>query len=248
MKRFFDPSRVLLDPQAIVRAFTKKETHELMLPPRVIITFSDADLGRLTAGRAASIVKAWAPFRTIYHLPGTSTAAIRSSFGGPNIAALMEEFSAFGVREFVLWGYCGGMAPDSAVGDIYLAGRALREEGVSYHYLEDEEDMILSHWAQDWIPAGVEAGFRVADIWTTDAIYRETQSKIDACIERGISAVEMEAASFYAVGRAKDLKAVAFLVVSDVFNNGKWLSGFHTKAFKEGVKKLSLFMNEKAVT
>ncbi len=247
MKRFFDSSRILLDPQAIVRAFTKKETDELTLPQRVITTFSDADLGRLTAGRAVSIVKAWMPFRTIYNLSGTSTAAIRCSFGGPNIAALMEELSAFGVREFVLWGYCGGMAPDSAVGDIYLARRALREEGVSYHYLEDEEDMVLSHWADDWTPAGVEAGFRVADIWTTDAIYRETQNKIHACIERGISAVEMEVASFYAVGQAKGLKAVAFLVVSDVFKNGKWISGFHTKAFKEGVKKLSRFMNEKAV-
>jgi uridine phosphorylase len=247
LRRFFDPSRVILDPQAIVKAFTRKQPHELALPHRGIVTFSDADLRRLTAGRTASIVEAWVPFRTIYHLSGTSTAAIRSSFGGPNIAALMEELSAFGVREFVLWGYCGGMAPDSAVGDVYLARRALREEGISYHYLEDEDDMVLSRWADDWAPAGVEAGFRIADIWTTDAIYRETQNKIDACIERGISAVEMEAASFYAVARAKGLKAVAFLVVSDVFNNGKWTSGFHTKAFKEGVKKLSRFMNEKAV-
>lgn len=159
----------------------------------------------------------------------------------------MEELSAFGVREFVLWGYCGGMAPDSAVGDIYLAGRALREEGVSYHYLEDEEDMVLSRWVDDWSPASVGSGFRVADIWTTDAIYRETQNKIDACVERGILAVEMEVASFYAVGRAKDLKAVAFLVVSDVFNNGTWTSGFHTRPFKEGVKKLSRFMSEKVV-
>lgn len=247
MKRFFDPSRVILDPRAIVEAFTKKHVHELTLPQRCVITFNDADLRRLTGNRGASVVEAWAPFRMIYHLSGTSTASIRSSFGGPNIAALVEELSAFGVREFVLWGYCGGMAPDSAAGDVYIARRALREEGISYHYLEDEDDMVSSHWVDDWTAPAVEAGFRVADVWTTDAIYRETQSKIHACVERGISAVEMETASFYAVARAKGLKAVAFLVVSDVFNNGKWISGFHTRPFKEGVKKLSRFMNEKAV-
>lgn len=184
----------------------------------------------------------------IHLLSGTSTAAIRSSFGGPNIAALMEELSAFGVREFVLWGYCGGMGPDRAVGDVCLAKSALREEGISWHYLPDDDDMVSSRWADDWVPVAAEAGFPVVDIWTTDAIYRETLSKIDACVGRGISAVEMEVASFYAVARAKGLKAIAFLIVSDLFsNNGTWTSGFHTKAFREGTRKLARFMNEKAV-
>jgi len=160
----------------------------------------------------------------------------------------MEELSAFGVREFILWGYCGGMGPDRAVGDVCLARRALREEGISYHYLEDEDDMVSSRWADDWAPAAAEAGFPVIDIWTTDAIYRETENKIEACVGRDISAVEMEVASFYAVARAKDLKAVAFLVVSDLFtNNGTWASGFHTRTFSEGVKKLARFINEKAI-
>lgn len=247
MKRFFDPSRAVLDPQAIVRAFTKKQTHELALPARAIITFDGGDLRRLTEWRGASLVEAWVPFRTIYLLSGTATAATKSSFGGPNIAALVEELSAFGVTEFVLWGYCGGMAPGSKAGDLYLARGALREEGISYHYLEDEDDFVLADWADQWTKAAEAEGVRLADIWTTDAIYRETQNKIDACTARGISGVEMEVASFYAVCKSKGLKAAAFLVVSDVFNNGKWISGFHTRPFKEGVKKLSRFINEKAV-
>lgn len=247
MKRFFDASRVVLDPQAIAGALTRKKPHELALPERAIITFNETDLRRLTEDRGACIVDAWAPFRMIHLLSGTSTVVVRSSFGGPNIAALMEELSAFGVREFVLWGYCGGMGPDRAVGDVCLAGSALREEGISWHYLEDDNDMVSSPWADDWAPAAAGAGFPIIDIWTTDALYRETENKIDACIKRGISAVEMETASFYAVAGAKSLKAAAFLVVSDVFNNGKWISGFHTKAFKEGAKKLARFMKEKAV-
>ncbi len=248
MRQFFDPSRVVLDPRAIAGALTRKEPHELALPERAVITFNEADLRRLTEGKGASIMDAWAPFRMIHLLSGTSTVVTRSPFGGPNIAALMEELSAFGVREFVLWGYCGGMGPDRSVGNVCLAGSALREEGISWHYLEDDSDMVSSLWTDDWTHAAAEAGFPVIDIWTTDALYRETRNKIDFCIGRGISAVEMEVASFYAVARAKGLKAVAFLVVSDLFNNnGTWTSGFHTRAFREGVKKLARFMNEKAV-
>jgi len=239
---------VVLDPRAIAGALTGKGPHELALPERAIVTFSEADLKRLTQNRDASIVDAWAPFRMIHRLSGTSTVVIRSSFGGPNIAALMEELSAFGVREFVLWGYCGGMGPVRAVGDVCLAGSALREEGISWHYLEDENEMVSSAWADDSTDAAAGSGFPFVDVWTTDAIYRETENKIEACIERGISVVEMEVASFYAVARARDLKAAAFLVVSDLFNNnGTWTSGFHTRAFREGVKKLARFMNGKAV-
>jgi uridine phosphorylase len=248
VRRFFDPTRVVLDPRAIAGALTRKEPHELALPERAIITFNEADLRRLTEDRGASVLDAWAPFRMIRLLSGTSTVVVRSSFGGPNIAVLMEELSAFGVGEFLLWGYCGGMGPDRAVGDVCLAGSALREEGISWHYLEDESDMVSSRWADDWTDTAAGAGFPVVDIWTTDALYRETENKIEACIERGISAVEMEVASFYAVATAKGLKAVAFLVVSDLFNNnGTWTSGFHTRAFREGVKKLARFMKEKAV-
>ncbi len=238
MRRFFDASRVVLDPRAIAGALTRKEPHQLALPERAIVTFNETDLRRLTEDRGASIVDAWAPFRMIHRLSGTSTVVIRSSFGGPMIAALMEELSAFGAREYVLWGYCGGMGPDRAVGDVCLAGSALREEGISWHYLEDENEMVSSAWADDWTDAAAGAGFPVVDVWTTDALYRETEKKIEACIERGISAVEMEVASFYSVARAKGLKAVAFLVVSDLFNNnGTWTNGFHTRAFREGVQK-----------
>ncbi len=149
VKRFFDPSRAILDAQSLVRSFTGKSGGDLALPERAIITFNMGDLRRLTEKSQASVIQAWQPFRTIYSL-SASTVAVNSFFGGPNIAALVEEFSAFGVREFILWGYCGGMASASTIGSLYIAVRALREDGISYHYLDDDNEFVASDWAKEW--------------------------------------------------------------------------------------------------
>jgi purine-nucleoside phosphorylase len=63
----------------------------------------------------------------------------------------------------------------------------------------------------------------------------------------GIHAVEMEVASFYAVCKAKKLKGVAFLVVSDLFRQNKWKPGFSELSFKEGIRRLREFFLEQVI-
>lgn len=246
MKSFFDPSRAILEPRFLVTSFTRKTDHELALPERAIITFSNGDLRRLTEKGQVPVVASWQPFRTIYSL-SASTIAVNSFFGGPNIAALVEELSSFGVREFILWGYCGGISASSRIGSLYIAGRALREDGISYHYLEDDNEFVSSDWVKEWSPVAEHEGFQCADVWSTDAIYRETHQKIADYARRGITAVEMETASLYAVCKAKGLKAVAFLIVSDLVNTRTWQGGFHTRPFKESVRTMARFITERAV-
>ena len=109
MKRFFDPSRALLSPSDIVLNFTGKNVQELSLPARAVVTFSDGDLKRVMNRKETMVNEAWQPFRTIHHIKERATVITRSYFGGPNIAALVEELAAFGVKECVLWGYCGAI-------------------------------------------------------------------------------------------------------------------------------------------
>ena len=168
----------------------------------------------------------------------------RSYFGGPNVGALVEELSAFGVREFILWGYCGAISENVAVGDVLVAKGALREEGVSYHYLPADDDFVYSGWYTEWEDSAKEAGIREALVWSCDALYRETATKILKYRQMGISGVEMEVASLYAVCAYKRLKSIAFLVVSDSFRNGTWNGGFSTDLFKQGARKLSTFIFE----
>lgn len=238
---------MLLTPFQIIAAFTGKKAPELALPPRAVIVFSAADIQRITNKREATINRAWQPFRSLHHIKGSSTIITRCNFGGPNVAALIEELSSFGVKEFILWGYCGGIHKNVKIGDIVVAKQALREDGASYHYLEDEQDFIESNWLEEWTFTTDAYSFLEGPIWSCDAIYRETEDKISRYEKRGIIGVEMEIASFYAVCHYKQVKGIAFVVVSDTFLGEVWKSGFHTKPFKEGIKQMTAFMLDRVI-
>ncbi len=248
MKSFFDPSRALLAPSDIVLSFTGKSMEELSLPARAVVVFSNGDLKKISNNKEAVINEAWRPFRTLYHIMGSNTVITQCSIGGPGIAALAEELADFGVKECMLWGYCGAISDSVNIGDVIIVKGALREDGASYHYMEKDEDYVESNWFEKWVYVKDVYGFREGTIWSTDAIYRETENKVSRFRERGVLGVEMEAASFYAVCRYRGIKGIAFLVVSDAFREGLWKSGFHAKPFKEGVKRLTKFILERVIS
>lgn len=248
MKSFFDPSAAVLTPRDIVCAFTKKTPGQLALPGRALIVVTPVDLSGLVRDLQASPIASWRAFRQLYVTGNGGTVLARSHFGGPGIAALVEELSAFGVTELCLWGYCGGLAPDLAVGDCLLAAAALREDGISYHYLEEEDDIVASEWVPAWEAPARAAHFRSGVIWSSDAIYRETAAKIAAYAARGILGVEMEVASFYAVCSQKKLRGVAFLVVSDLLTSTSWTGGFGSGPLKAGARNMADFLKTYVTT
>lgn len=224
-------------------AFTKADPEELRLPRRAIVTFATGDLKALVSNPSQGPIKAWLPLRAIFQTANAQTIVTRSSIGGPNVAALVEELSTFGVQEFILWGYCGGLTDNVRIGDVLTAEKALREDGVSYHYLSEHEKFVTAPWFGKWSKLTAPLGFRPASVWSCDALYRETRRKIVRYREMGIQAVEMEVASFYAVCRARHLKGIAFLVVSDLFKNDAWIPGFFGPAVREGAKKVGHFLS-----
>ncbi len=247
MKRFFDRSAVIVTPADLVVTFTRQDSRALELPPRAIISFDRGDAARLLREVEAEVVGAWRPFRTIYRLAPGNVVLANCPFGGPNVAALMEEFTAFGVREFVLWGYCGTIGRELDVGDVLAVTGALREDGLSHHYVDTDEEMIFTPWFDAWKDAIGRHEFQTGPVWSTDAIYRETVGKVDAHQARGIVAVEMEVASCYAVAAHLGVNAIAFLVVSDSLRKGRWEAGFHGSPLKVGVKRMIAFLLAEAI-
>jgi purine-nucleoside phosphorylase len=108
--------------------------------------------------------------------------------------------------------------------------------------------VVYSEWAQEWGLYLNCGEFETGIVWSCDAIYRETRQKLDACRRRGVLGGEMEVASFYAVCRAKGVRGVAFLVVSDLFrDDGTWVPGFSTPEFMRGAQRLGAFLQEHAI-
>lgn len=247
MRNFFDPSPSLLSPADMVLTFTKRSEEELALPSRAVVVVDAGNLNLLVRKTEAVRVSSWNPYRMIYRVPYRETILVRSAFGGPNMAALVEEISSFGVREICFWGYCGGISQDLSIGDRLLITGALREEGTSYHYLDGQDEYVGSPWLADWQRACEREGFIKGMIWSCDAPYRETSAKISEYRHSGILGVEMEVASLYAVCSYKELSGIALLVVSDLIGEHGWTPGFSSPQFKKSVESMADFLVRRAV-
>jgi purine-nucleoside phosphorylase len=75
-------------------------------------------------------------------------------------------------------------------------------------------------------------------VWSTDAVFRETPSKVLRFRKRGAVAVEMEASALFSVGRFRKVKVGALLVVSDDLSEATWRHGFRDPEFAEGRQTL----------
>lgn len=149
-------------------------------------------------------------------------AFFHPGIGAPLSAGLLEEVIALGCRKFIACGGCGVLERDIPVGALIVVSAAVRDEGVSYHYLPPGREVPAQG-------AGVRAlvetlqdrgiPYRLGKTWTTDAPYRETAKKIFQRRSEGCIAVEMEAAGMMAVAH---FRGVAF---GQVLYGGDDLSG-----------------------
>ena len=75
-------------------------------------------------------------------------------------------------------------------------------------------------------------------IWSTDAIYRETSSKVLFYRQKDVVAVEMELSALLTVGLFRQARVGSVLVVSDDLSTFKWRPGFRNENFKRSRKKV----------
>ena len=55
--------------------------------------------------------------------------------GAPAMSTVVETLGALGTRRFVNLGAAGGLQPGDRVGDLVVCDAAVRDEGLSHHYL-----------------------------------------------------------------------------------------------------------------
>lgn len=139
--------------------------------------------------------------------------------GAPAAVIDFELLIASGVRRFVAFGTCGVFDPNIPQNSIVVPTIAIREEGTSYHYLPADEDLEfpnglvekMSKCAQDY-----NITTSIGGIWTTDAVYRETETKIGNMEEAGCIGVDMELSALMAVAQYRDVKFAQFLIADDL--------------------------------
>lgn len=145
--------------------------------------------------------------------------------GAPVVVSLAEEMIAFGVKRLIILSWGGALQKELNTGDIVLNDKALRDEGVSHHYLPSGKyihaDTALKQSLEKRL-AERESKFVSGPTWTTDAPYRETKAEIEQYQSEGVQVVEMEIAGLFALAQVRKVQTASIVVVADRLGDLKW--------------------------
>ena len=172
---------------------------------------------------------------------GTVALVGEIGVGGPAAAMLVEELGAHGVHRFIVVGMAGALHTELEPCGFAVCNRALRDEGVSHHYLPPGRYVEASEQLSRRLTAELRndgAPARVGPTWTTDAPYRETAEEVRRYRGEGIVTVEMEAASVFAVANLRGYEAAAGFVVSDLLTEDGWAGHFQSADLRPNLRRL----------
>lgn len=165
-------------------------------------------------------------FSKLFYLTEYPDVAIGDfGFGGPLIAAKMEEFIAWGVQQFISIGTAGSLQPKAGVGDLIICEKAIRDEGTSHHYLPPTKYIHAPRRMTNKLQTLLKKTtlpHHVGSTWTTDSFYRQTAEEVQLFQQEGVLSVEMEAATLFAVAHFHQIDLGAMFVISDTHANLVW--------------------------
>ena len=133
-----------------------------------------------------------------------------SGMGGPSAAIVVEELVMLGARRIVRVGTCGALAPGFELADLVVAAGAVCEDGTS-RALSGRDRVMADGVLTDALANA--SGGHVGDVASVDLFYGPNP----ASPPRDALAIEMEAATLFALGALREFSAGALLVVTDTF-------------------------------
>ena len=210
----------LIRPEVIVSRLFGDQQH--VVPTSVILGYS-ARLRPMLRERGFVLLSGYsAPWHSMWLPEGEPVATVGVvegfGFGAPGAAIVIEELVALGTRRIVNLGLAGGLAVDVGFGDLVLCSGAIRDEGVSHHYVPPARLAHPSVTLTDELRAALterEETFVEGRTWTVDAIYRETLEEALAYRDDGVITVEMEAAALFTIGAVRGVDVAAIFAISD---------------------------------
>jgi uridine phosphorylase len=167
-----------------------------------------------------------------------SLSLVGPLMGAPYGAALLETLIAWGGTRFLFLGWCGSISSQLSAGDLLLPSEALVDEGTSRHYTSPCQEATkpsaaITRALADHLDRG-KIDHTTGAIWTTDAIFRESERKMRHYSSLGALAVEMECSALLAVAACRGVQMATLLVVSDELSTGRWQPGFGKPKFEKG--------------
>lgn len=157
--------------------------------------------------------------------PPSRVALFHPGVGAPLAAGILEEIIALGCSNFVACGGAGVLDWQLALGHLVVPTAAVRDEGTSYHYLPPSREVTPTPAVVDAIERVLQARkveYVLGKTWTTDAIYRETRTRMALRRDEGCITVEMEAAALFAVAQFRQVQLGQILYCGDNLDADEW--------------------------
>lgn len=160
---------------------------------------------------------------------GHPVSVLASGMGGPSIAIYATELARFyGVTRIVRVGTAGGLQPGLALGSVVAASAAHTDSSVTTRWVPG---VVLSAAPSYRLLAAAVAAadrdavaLRVGPVFSSDTFYADDPRVFDKLGALGTLAVEMEAATLYAVGAREGIETLAVLTITDDLVDGIHLS------------------------
>jgi uridine phosphorylase len=220
-----------------------KGRRDPQLGPDALMVMLPSELKHLVRkARAAEVAFSNTPLYKLYRTekaPGPSITLAGPFMGAPHAVIGLEKLIALGAKTILVLGWCGSLQPDLKVGDLVIPDRAISEEGTSQHYPlphgAPRSDSRLNRMLEISLEEQ-DLAFTKGEIWTIDAIYRETPEKVKAYQKKGVLAVEMEVSALLTVAAYRSVSLAGVLVVSDELSDLKWRPGFSNPLLKRNTR------------
>jgi uridine phosphorylase len=157
-----------------------------------------------------------------------------TGMGGPSAAIVFEELIALGARSAIRVGTCGALDATLALGDLLVAREAICADGTS-RALGGGERVAADPALTEALARSARSA-RVGTIVSVDLFYERDGSAAGA---RGDAlAVEMEAATLFALGAAAGVPVACVLAVTDTFDAGGARTRIDEGALREAGERL----------
>jgi uridine phosphorylase len=188
---------------------------------KAVLLYQGKVLRRLVARLPCQEKKGWVSGELWMTGAESGLVAVCGRFGkgAPAAGLVVEQLIGLGARQIISVGTAGGLVPHLERGDIVVCDRAIRDEGLSYHYLPDAKYCAPSQELTGRLSTALRAAnqrFYTGTSWSTDAPYRETAREVSVYRAENALTVDMEAAGIFAVGQFRDVRVAAAFGVSDI--------------------------------
>lgn len=158
-------------------------------------------------------------------IDGRDILVVHPGVGAPLAAGFLEETLALGVSTVVACGGAGALRTEHDLGRVMIVDSAVRDEGTSFHYapasrMMRADPVAVKVTSESLTHNGVE--HFIGRSWTTDALFRETRSRIQRRVAEGCEMVEMEASALFAVAAYRHIAFAHILYAGDMVASDEW--------------------------